>query len=162
LVDLYDLLTEEIESMDEKALHSFFWNDEPESTGPSKKQQKKTPIFIPEIPKQKPRNFGISTVAGGFSVVSARDADRNLLPYIINIEVAYDVATGNPFKKYSPLDFKLGKNGNITVQLTPNSGKVLGARDNTLKIEVSEFPFMLRAIGFDDNRDLKVKLQKDG
>lgn len=162
LVQLYDLLSEEIEEVDEQALHNFFWVDEPEADRPSKKKPKRTPIAIP--PKKEPRQryFSISKIEGGFSVVTPKDAKPENYPQMVRIEVAYDVETGNPFKKYSPYDFKLGQGGNLKIALTKETGRIISRAENVLLVEVNSLPFRIHVTGFDDNRDVKVKLTREG
>ena len=48
----------------------------------------------------------------GFRLVAHPEAKR--IPKEIDIEVAYDVRQGNPFSRYSPLDFELNKLPNTT------------------------------------------------
>lgn len=162
LVQLYDLLSEEIEEVDEQALHNFFWVDEPEADRPSKKKPKRTPISIPPKKEPRPRYFSISKIEGGFSVVTPKDAKPENYPQTVKIEVAYDVETGNPFKKYSPYDFKLGQGGNLKIALTKETGKIISRAENVLLVEVNRLPFGMHVTGFDDNRDVKVKLTREG
>lgn len=161
VVELYDLLADEEEQIDEQALSSFFWIDEPEGTAQNKKKPRKTPLVIPEPPPPRPKTFLISTVEGGFSVISSREAASENFPQTIRIEMAYDVSSGNPFKKYTPLDFKLGSRNGIEIKLTKETGKLVRVQENILRIEVDKLPFKLKVTGFDDNRDLKVKLTKE-
>ena len=161
LIQLYDMLAEVVDEVDEEALRSFFWINEPEGTQ-AKKKQKKTPIVLPDPPEPRPRDFHISGTKDGFTVVSVSDADPKRFPQVVRIEVAYDVATGNPYKKYNPLDFKLGKNGGIKIEMTTKSAKVISSKENVIRLEVTNLPFKLNATGFDTNRDLKVKLVKEG
>ena len=160
IVQLYDMLAEVVDEVDEEALRSFFWVDEPEGTK-AKKKQKKTPLVIPDPPKPRPKDFHISETADGFSIISATDADPGRFPQTIRIETAYDVASGNPFKKYNPLDFKLGKNSGISLSMTADTAKVISSKENIIKLEVYKLPFKLSASGFDVNRDLKIKLLKE-
>lgn len=161
IVQLYDMLAEVVEDTDEEALRSFFWVNEPEGTQP-KKKQKKTPIDIPPPPPPKPKDFHISETHNGFTVASASDADPERFPQTIRLEVAYDVATGNPFKKYNSLDFKLGKNSGINLSMNQDSAKLISGKENILRLEVTKIPFKFSATGFDVNRDLKIKLLKEG
>ena len=70
-------------------------------------------------------------------------------------EFAYDVRSGDPFKKYAPADFDLGdgmlrvKGTNVDVQVR---------QDNRLEFTVTGSPFEVRVTGFDRYRDLKVRL----
>jgi len=161
IVQLYDMLAEVVDEVDEEALRSFFWVDEPEGTQ-AKKKQKKTPVVIIKPPEPRPKDFHISETADGFSIVSVKDADPVRFPQTIRIEAAYDVATGNPFKKYNPLDFKLGKNGGINISMTTDAAKLISSKENIIRLEVTKLPFKLNAAGFDVNRDLKIKLLKEG
>jgi hypothetical protein len=160
IVQLYDMLAEVVDEVDEEALRSFFWINEPEGTQ-ARKKQKKTPIVIPDPPKPRPKDFHISEAADGFSIVSTKDAEPDRFPQIIRIEVAYDVATGNPFKKYNPLDFKLGKSSGINLSMTGETAKLISNRENVIRLEVTKLPFKFNASGFDVNRDLKIKLLKE-
>ena len=160
IVQLYDMLAEVIDEVDEEALRSFFWVNEPEGTQ-AKKKQKKTPVVIPPPPKPRPVDFHISEIHDGFTIASAKDADPDRFPQNIKLEVAYDVASGNPYKKYSPLDFKLGKNSGITLSMSKDSGKLISSKENIIKLEVTKLPFKFNAAGFDVNRDLKIKLVKE-
>jgi hypothetical protein len=160
IVHLYDLLAEVVEEIDEEALRSFFWINEPEDTR-TRKKQKKTPVVIPDPPKPRPVDFHISETADGFSIASTLGADPDRFPQSIRIEVAYDVVTGNPFKKYSPLDFKLGKNSGIKLGMTNDAAKMTSSKENVIRLEVQKIPFKFNASGFDVNRDLKIKLVKE-
>ena len=160
VVQLYDLLADVVEEIDEEALRSFFWTEEPEGTG-KRKKRKKTPIDIPPPPEPRPKDFRIAEVKDGFSVASTTNADPERFPQNIRIEVAYDVASGNPWKKYSPLDFKLGKNSGIDVIMTKDKANVTSIKENLIRLEVYELPFKLIAKGFDVNRDLKIKVLKE-
>jgi len=162
LVQLYDLLSEEIEEVDEQALHSFFWVDEPEVKARSKKKPKKTPVAVIPPKEPRPRYFSISSITGGFSVVTPKDAAPERYPQTIKIEVAYDVAAGNPFKKYSPYDFKLGKGGGLQIAITKETSELVHAAGNILHVVVKKPPFRLNVTGFDDSRDVKVKLTREG
>tara|TARA_B110000503_G_C7162954_1_gene420518 strand:+ start:229 stop:1560 length:1332 start_codon:yes stop_codon:yes gene_type:complete len=159
VVDLYDLLAEVTEEIDELALISFFWSNEPE--GKEGKRKKKTPVVIPLPPKPRPEYFFISPVEGGFMVRSHKDANPDCFPRTVTINVAYDVASGNPFKKYSPLDFRFDKKGGIGVALTKGGSSVIERKENRIKVLVEKLPFKLMMSGFDPRRDIKVKLASE-
>ena len=72
--------------------------------------------------------------------------------------MAYDVASGNPYKKYSPLDFKLGNRDAISIALSKDTAMLKSCKENSMELEVSGAPFKINVTGFDFNRDLKVKL----
>lgn len=157
VVQLYDLLAGVSEDTDEDALQDFFWFDEPETKKPKKRRETpKEPLPVPN-PNSRKRLFNISKVEGGFSITNAEGLTSEKLPYEITVEAAYEVNKGNAFKKYSPHDFKIGKNG--TISLAADAAvKVVLARENTWTFEITSIPFRLRAVGFDEQRDVKVKV----
>ena len=156
VLHLYDLLAEVTEEKDEDALQDFFWFDEPE-TGKSKRRKKPNPpIPVPPIPASLPL-MQLSKVSGGFTVTNTDGFTTENLPREISIEVAYEVSRSNAFKKYSPHDFKVGKNGSVVLTAT-KSVRVISARENKWIFEITSLPFKLSAAGFDENRDLKVKI----
>lgn len=156
LVQLYDVLADVVEETDEHALQDFFWFEEPEKSSAKKKVSKPAkPPLVPKIEPRKP-NFAIHKIDGGFTVVNAEGLTEDKLPRELNIEVAYDVIKGNAFKKYSPHDFKVGKNGNVKVAAEGDI-KIVEARLNKWCFEIRKLPFILRVTGFDSSRDIKIK-----
>jgi hypothetical protein len=160
VVELYDLLAEVAEEIDEQALSEFFWMDEPDTTK-RKKKPKKTPVIIPKLPEPKIRDFSINQTDGGFTVISTGETTKDRFPQTIRIEMAYNVARGNPFKKYNSFDFTLGGSSGIEVALTKGTGKIINRKENILRVDVMDIPFQLNVSGFDLNRDLRVKLEKE-
>ncbi|MYM63836.1 hypothetical protein [Pseudomaricurvus sp. HS19] len=153
---LYDLLAEVTEEKDEDALQSFFWFEEPDDKKNKRKRKKPNPPSpIPPIPPSRPA-YTISQIAGGFSISNGEGLTDTKLPKELSVEVAYEVVKGNAFKKYNPLDFKVGKGGSITLSATEGV-KIIVARENTWTFEISKIPFKLKALGFDETRDLKIK-----
>jgi hypothetical protein len=94
----------------------------------------------------------LNPIRDGFSLM--RKAKSTKVPRYITVMVAYEVRSGNPFKKYTPLDFELSKKP-IQVQL--DGGKILFCKENTIHIEVTRGNFKLAVVGFDRHRDLRVK-----
>lgn len=156
LVDLYDLLVEEIEERDDEALQNFFWYEE--SKPGAKKPRPGPNPPVPNPPEPRLQLFRISQVAGGFTVQSTENLAEEKLPVVVNLQMAYDVVRGNPYKKYNSLDFKIGTNGNISVAGTKHVSRILSQKENQISIEVTGLPFKLECLGFDVNRDLKIRL----
>jgi hypothetical protein len=99
-------------------------------------------------------------IEGGFSLVSSESFSPEQTPREVKIRLAYEVARGNAFKKYSPLDFRLGKSGNISMSVSSNDDvKVVSADNNEIVLQILKVPFKVTAKGFDENRDLKVRIQ---
>jgi hypothetical protein len=157
VIQLYDLLAEITEEKDEDALQDFFWFDEPEDDKSRKKRKKpKPPKPTPRIKTNQP-NFNVSQIEGGFTISNADGLTEEKLPKELTVEVAYEVIKGNAFKKYSPHDFKVGRNGKINLSVGDGI-QVVSARENKWTFEIKEIPFKLEVAGFDASRDLKIKI----
>lgn len=156
VLNLYDMLAEVTEEKDELALSSFFWTTEPDGVA-RRKRQAKSPVEIPPLPAPKPKLFFIHQTQGGFTVGTTKHATTDDLPENIKIVAAYDVAAGNPFNKYSPLDFKLGSK-EMSLAMSKSTAKLTVCRENTIEATVTGVPFKINVTGFDPNRDLKVKI----
>ena len=105
--------------------------------------------------KSKPKEFTTTKIAGGFHVSSTddfkiTDSSRELI-----VEVAYDVAQGDPFKKHSSYDFKLGEG---SIKINQAGLKETSRSHNKLGYQVTSLPFQLKITGFDVNRDLQVRV----
>jgi len=76
-------------------------------------------------------------------------------PRRLEVLAAYDVLRGNPFQRYSPLDFRMGH----SIRVTPQGARVVSCQDNRLELEIEEAEFTVKVTGFDENRDLRVKIR---
>ena len=93
----------------------------------------------------------IVRVAGGFTITGANGGAR------YRAEVAYRTRSGDPFRKYSPFDFAIGRGG-LRVQ---HDGVDLGlARENRIEFQPERGDFQLTVTGFDPRRDLVVRVMK--
>ena len=145
LVQLYDLLTETASDIDKEALQDFFWFEEPEEGKRKRLKRKKEPIPVPNIESSKPL-INISKIEGGFTLTNTADFTEDRLPRNVKIELAYGVSKGNAFKKYSPLDFKIGKDILIDDSSIVNT-KIHSADRNLMEIEITGLPFNWTAPG---------------
>jgi hypothetical protein len=91
-------------------------------------------------------------VKGGFGLT--RHAKASSLPRHITVWAAYEVRNGNPFKKYTPLDFDLEK---PPMKVIAQGADILVTQKNALQIEIKDPNFRLQVTGFDINRDLRIK-----
>ena len=131
-----------------------------ESTGkgkqPRRKKRKKAGADTPKvsIPRKPPR-FTVTRVTGGFTI--SRGAPGASRPDLLEVLLAYDRRRGNPITKYEPADFRVEK-APIQLELPHPGITVLERRENRylLKVDDDEFSFTVR--GFDENRDLFVKV----
>ena len=94
----------------------------------------------------------LSAVKGGFRLM--RRAKSIKIPRFITVWMAYEVRSGSPFKKYTPLDFDVSQK---PIQIKLHGGKLLVCRENTIMMEVLRADFTLAVVGFDPHRDLRVK-----
>ena len=140
-----------------RSVDDFFWFNEPEEKKRNKRKKPQLPSPMPEIPRSKPL-ISLTKTAGGFALSSTENFTAEKLPHEIKVEVAYEVGKGNAFKRYSPHDFKLGKNG-VSVASSEGGVKVISSKHNVMELLVNQVPFNLKVNGFDQNRDLKVKVR---
>jgi hypothetical protein len=94
----------------------------------------------------------LTPIKGGFNLTKKPQSKR--VPRYITVWLAYEVRTGNPFKKYTALDFDVGQPP-IYIQAT--GAELLLNKHNVIQIEVRQGNFKLTVTGFDTNRDLRVK-----
>lgn len=117
------------------------------------KRGKRRPPVVGPIPTPKPRPFKIEAISGGFSV--ARDnAERTPCPARLEVLVAYETSRGNALNKYHPADFKLSSLRRSTVDAEEQE-----CSENRLIVIPASDDFKLEVRGFDENRDLFVKVR---
>lgn len=158
VVQLYDLLAEVTDQVDDAALENYFWFDEPEPTRGSRRR--KRPQRLPEIPKlEKPKPlFVLGQIKDGFSLSTTEEAESATFPRVVRVLLAYEISRGNAFKKYSPHDFRLEKD----ITISPSDSIVVReARENQIEFEVKAAPALIQVLGFDPNRDLKIRWRQE-
>jgi hypothetical protein len=94
----------------------------------------------------------LKPVKGGFRLAKRSKATK--VPRYVNIWIAYEVRSGNPFKKYMPLDFDICK---PPIRIQIQGAKLLFNKENIIQIEVQKGNFKLTVTGFDMHRDLRVR-----
>ena len=94
----------------------------------------------------------LSAIKSGFNLTKKPDSNR--VPRYITVWMAYELRTGNPFKKYTPLDFDVGQ---PPIDIRVSGAVLLLHKHNVIQIEVQKGNFKLTVTGFDANRDLRVK-----
>jgi hypothetical protein len=88
----------------------------------------------------------------GFRLTVNPKAKR--IPKYINVQIAYDIRQGNPFRKYSIFDFDLDK---PPIRISAKGIVVKVARQNIIQLELQTRDCWLQITGFDPKRDLKIK-----
>src|SRR5262249_54187954 len=104
----------------------------------------------------KPKTFKIHKRAGGFAIVPGPGIDAGALPLKIKIRCAYDVLTGNPFKRYSDLDFSFFSAG---LQISTEGAHCWPIEPNQIDVQAERLEFSVEVSGFDSNRDLIIEAQ---
>jgi hypothetical protein len=95
----------------------------------------------------------ILRIHGGFTVQGLNGATDSRF----TAQVAYRTRSGDPFRKYSPLDFAIGRGG---VAVRAEKADVLIARENRVDFEPRDPAFELIVTGFDTRRDLVVRVSR--
>jgi len=152
LPELYALVAERVEREDPLAFLEFFSIPKSDRAGAMR------PVTgRPEdLPPAAPKPFRIEKRLGGFAILPNADARRDQFPMQLQIRCAYDILSGNPYKRYSEYDFSLYRHpihiNKVNADCWPTQGNEMDviARGPEFKIEVS---------GFDPNRDLIVEAQ---
>jgi hypothetical protein len=105
----------------------------------------------------KPRWYRLDGRRGGFRIVhnSAHPLPENPR---LRVSVAYDLPSGNPMKKWSPFDFEFGTSPQL--RLSAKNVKVVPHAGNILVLTVDGDRFSFGADGFDEHRDLLVRIDE--
>ena len=145
LVDMFSLPAE---PDDPDAVNTKLKKDQ--GTKPGKKSP---PTGDP--PPAAPKRFRVEKIKGGFRIRPGDSAAA--APKRLAIKVAYSIRSGNPLKKSHKADFELDK-APITVGSDIKGITLLSRSANEIQAEVTETDFLLSVTGFDENRDLFVKV----
>lgn len=152
LPELYALVAERVERDDPLALLEFFSIPKSDRTGATRPVTGRPD----ELPPAMPKPFRIEKRVGGFAILPDAGAQSDQFPMQLQIRCAYDVLSGNPYKRYSEYDFSFYRHplqiDKVNADCWPTQGNEMDviARGPEFKIEVS---------GFDPNRDLIVEAQ---
>lgn len=95
-------------------------------------------------------SFVLSRVRTGFRL---RGWVAEKAPRRLEVLAAYQVLRGNPFRRYSPLDFRMDE----TIAVTARGARVVERGDNRLELEIEAREFEVLVTRFDEHRDIVVK-----
>ncbi len=107
------------------------------------------------IHKEKP--YRISRTKDGFKVIPSNlaiEPNTNL-----RVLVAYDLRKGNPLNKYNSSDFEIGTLP-IKYEDLRRGITIISVERNQILFEVTDADFQLVVSGFDERRDLFVKIEE--
>jgi hypothetical protein len=133
----------ELEEVDEAAIRK-----------PKPKPGVVTPGEQPII-KPRPTRIIIQRETGGFVVKPGAEPPQS--PYLLEVQCAYDIRSGNPIRKWNPADFEFGARS-VSLSCT-GSATIRELRGNRAIIRIDGNAFGVAAKGFDPNRDVFVRAQ---
>ena len=156
--EIVKILTQPQKGRDENLLkHLFSLPAEPAARNEIKEKDMEGPdtpkINAEEFIESRGQNYlQLDAIKGGFSLTKKSKSRR--VPRYITIWMAYEVRSGNPFNKYTSLDFDVSQPP-LFVQVS--GAKLLLNKHNVIQIEVQQGNFKLAITGFDMHRDLRIK-----
>ena len=150
LHELHAVVFDRLDREDADALIDFFSIPKPLREG-------KGAIVAPgppsDLPQPAPRPFRIERKAGGFSILSNHAAPLQELPLKLHIRCAYDVLSGNPFRRFSEYDFSFFS---PDIQFEKVNADCWPTDFNEFDLSARKPEFRVDVIGFDQHRDLVV------
>ena len=154
-----NILTKPLDDVDVDLLAEWFPFDisqssTKKSTRRKKRKGKRSEKATPPVSKYIPP-VNISKAAGGFRIIK----NSAYLEEISAIEImaSYHTARGNPLKRYDPLDFSFDDD---TISFMEQGVRVLEKYQNKSIYEIISQEFEVGVSGFDENRDIYVKVTK--
>jgi hypothetical protein len=155
LRQLHELVDQGIRREDPDALKALISLKDRAAAPRSREPSLVRPANVPELAPS-PKLYTLTSRKGGFSLKAGPGLTANSLPLKINVRAAYDMPTGNPFKKFSRYDFDF-RAGTVSDIRIKNSGANYSVPEpNALEVNVTAVNFLLEVTGFDVNRDLVV------
>ncbi len=157
--NLVEYLTPSQEDQDFDLLADFFSVERTSGRQRNRQQGEEDPDEPTRVfPNPRPKWFQITPRADGFSILRNKAVD---VPEGAELEVsiAYDLPSGNPYAKWSPLDFDIGEPEQINVSGVGVEPKKISGNVVKLKISAPEFRFSMS--GFDQYRDLLVDAREN-
>lgn len=149
LKDLHVLLSDHVDKQDKDALLDLFYLP---SNVPTRKKVKKTVPVEVDLPPQR-KSYRIEERKGGFIIVPDAGADDWTFPKRMDVRLAYNTISGDPFKNFSEYDFDI-RSGDFVFDCQNASVDKKSASTFTATIESLDFRISVQ--GFDKLRDLIV------
>ena len=122
---------------------TFFINRQGAESAKNKKTRKKKIV----VPKN-PRVYRESQLQDGFKISGTEHLTSKRE---FTVQVGYEVARGNAFKKWREEDFKLEE-----MDIQPENITDLSISKNKMTFKADSKSFLIKVLGFDNNRDLKI------
>jgi hypothetical protein len=134
----------EDEKPDSTVLQDTFFIIRPGAESTKKKKTRKKKIVVPK----NPRVYRESQLQDGFKISGTEHLTSKRE---FTVQVGYEVARGNAFKKWREEDFKLEE-----MDIQPENITDLSISKNKMTFKADSKSFLIKVLGFDNNRDLKI------
>ena len=150
LHELHAIVFDRLDREDADALVDFFSIPKPTRGG---KGATVVPGRPSDLPEPHPHPFRIERKAGGFSILANQGVTPDALPLRLHIRCAYDVLSGNPFRRYSEYDFSFFSSD---IQFKKLNADCWPTDCNAFDLVAREAEFCVDVVGFDQHRDIIV------
>ena len=154
LHELHTVVFDRVDREDQDALLDFF--SIPRATqggkGPTSGPGKPGPL-----PEPNPRPFRVERKGSGFSILSNPGLAPETLPLKLHVRCAYDVLSGNPFRRYSEYDFSFFQQD---IRFEKVNADCWPTDFNEFDLVGRNAAFRVDVVGFDQYRDLVVVVEE--
>ena len=116
-----------------------------------------TPSRPGDLPEPRPRPFRIERKGGGFSILSNAAVEPKTSPLKLHIRCAYDILSGNPFRRYSEHDFSFFADD---IRFEKVNADCWPTDFNEFDLSARQPQFRVDVVGFDQHRDLIVVVEE--
>ena len=160
---LHELLAAGAEEELPDELLDYFWFEGQDSARPQEpsggRQPKPPQPGRPDPPPPRPRRLTVQPETGGFMLKAGPGLTVTDLPCRVEARVAYDVEEGDPFKRWSPLDFDFSEE-TAGIEIDADGAEIVERQGYALVVEARDLAFRVRVGGFDPNRDLDIRVHR--
>jgi hypothetical protein len=111
----------------------------------------------PDVPPTPTARFRVERKAGGFSIVSNPNVDLGAAPVKLHVKCAYDVLSGNPFRRFSEYDFSFFTD---QIDFEKLHADCWATDFNEFDLVARKAEFRVDVVGFDQHRDLIVAAEE--
>jgi hypothetical protein len=159
---LIRILTAASQEKDRDLLKDLFFVVQPSEDGSERggsgewsgKHKSKGPMVPPPPPKSPPP-VRLEKIAGGFRI--SMNPAVTPMPRQVTVRMGYAVRTGDPVKRYEPEDFRIESDD---FKLEHAAAEVVSRAENQLVVNLQGADSNVRLTGFDQHRDLQIRLKQ--
>jgi hypothetical protein len=155
LHELHAIVFDRLDREDTNALVDFFSIPKPTRRG---KGADVVPGKPTDLPEARPHLFRVERKAGGFSILSNPTVRPEVFPLKLHVRCAYDVLSGNPFRRYSEYDFSFFS---TDVEFVKVHADCWPTDFNEFDMAARQPEFRVDVVGFDQHRDIIVVVETE-